>query len=96
MSPTDAAIEKRFDKIEDKLDTITDALIQLARAEEKLMAFEIKMENMTSRINNHSEKIDSLAKISIDTNSSLGFIIRVFWVSLPVVLTAFAWIIVKG
>ena len=47
------AQNQRLDRIESKIDTLSDAMIQLARAEEKLSNIESNTRNQYERLNRH-------------------------------------------
>ena len=54
-------MEKRLDKIEEKIDRLTDAMVSIARAEEKLAQMEQNYTASYDRMNRFSEKLFSLS-----------------------------------
>lgn len=74
------AQNQRLDRIESKIDTLSDAMIQLARAEEKLSNIESNTRNQYERLNRHSEKIDQLDAELKQTQTRQEFILRFMWV----------------
>ena len=74
------AQNQRLDRIESKIDTLSDAMIQLARAEEKLSNIESNTRNQYERLNRHSEKIDALDGQVKETQTRQEFLVRFMWV----------------
>lgn len=56
------AEEARLDRIEQKIDKLSEAMIDLARAEEKLFNMEKTHAQLYERQNRHSERMDELDK----------------------------------
>jgi hypothetical protein len=78
-------INKRFDRLETKIDKLSDAMVSLARTEEKIMAMESDRANIIERLNRHSEKIDELNDLVLDNSRTVNNINKLFWI---VVVTA--------
>jgi len=72
-------LQKRFDRIETKIDKLSDAMISLARTEEKIMAMESDRTNMIERLNRHSEKIDELNDLVKENNRVVSNIVKLTW-----------------
>lgn len=73
-------INKRFDRIEAKIDKLSDAMVSLARTEEKIMSMESERTNIIERLNRHSEKIDELNDIVLDNARTVNNINKLFWI----------------
>ncbi len=80
-------INKRFDRIEDKIDKLSDAMISLARTEEKIMAMESDKNNMIERMNRHSEKIDELNDKVNENSRITSNINKIVWLIVAAVIT---------
>jgi phage shock protein A len=80
-------INKRFDRIEDKIDKLSDAMISLARTEEKIMAMESDKNNMIERMNRHSEKIDELNDKVNENSRTTANINKIVWLIVAAVIT---------
>lgn len=80
-------INKRFDRIEDKIDKLSDAMISLARTEEKIMAMESDKNNIIERINRHSEKIDELNDKVNENSRTTANINKIVWLIVAAVIT---------
>ena len=80
-------INKRFDRIEDKIDKLSDAMISLARTEEKIMAMESDKNNMIERLNRHSEKIDELNDKANENSRTTSNINKIVWLIVAAVIT---------
>lgn len=79
-------INKRFDRIEQKIDKLSDAMVSLARTEEKIMAMEAERANITDRLNRHSEKLDELSDKVIDNTRTVANINKVVWLVVAAVV----------
>lgn len=55
--------DERLARIEGKIDKLSDAMINLARAEEKLINIEKNNQQALLRMNKHSERMDELESI---------------------------------
>jgi tetrahydromethanopterin S-methyltransferase subunit G len=90
------SLEKRFDRVEEKLDKLSDAMISLARTEEKILAMEKNYRNHYDRMNRFSEKLDRIEKKVDDNERVVRVIGRVFWVILTAVVGITITIFTKG
>ena len=79
MMSENQELQKRFDRIETKIDKLSDAMISLARTEEKIMAMESDRTNMIERLNRHSEKIDELNDLVKENNRVVSNIVKLTW-----------------
>lgn len=80
-------VNKRFDRIEQKIDKLSDAMISLARTEEKIMAMENERANITERLNRHSEKIDELGEKVSENSRTTANINKFIWGIILAVIT---------
>ena len=80
------AQNQRLDRIESKIDQLSDAMIQLARAEEKLSNIESNTQNQYERLNRHSEKIDQLDDEIKTTKTRQEFLVRFMWICITAVV----------
>ena len=71
--------EKRFNRLEEKIDKLSEAMVSIARAEEKLIAMETKYGAQYDRLNRFSEKLDRLEKTVDDNTRVTQGISRFFW-----------------
>ena len=83
-------MEKRLDKIEEKIDRLTDAMVSIARAEEKLAHMETLQSNHYDRMNKFSEKLDSIEEQVKDNATTVNLINRLFWVAIVAAAGAIA------
>ena len=80
----------RLDRIEQKIDKLADALIQIARFEEKLEAYNVYREDSWNRMNKFSEKLDAIEK-KVDENAhTVQVINKLFWVAIVAAAGAIA------
>lgn len=80
-------INKRFDRIESKIDKLSDAMVSLARTEEKIMAMEAEKANLNDRLNRHSEKLDELNDKVNENGRTVSTINKIVWVVVAAVVT---------
>jgi|TARA_B110000259_G_scaffold36614_1_gene41330 tetrahydromethanopterin S-methyltransferase subunit G len=80
----------RLDRIEEKIDKLADALIQIARFEEKLEAYNVYREDSWNRMNKFSEKLDNIEKQVQDNAHTVMLINKLFWVAIIAVTGAIA------
>lgn len=88
MATNDTEYDKRFDRIEEKLDKLAETVVSLARAEEKLIHLEDDKKFIMERLLKHETRIDSLEKQVDETSITVRVVNRVFWIVVTVVLTA--------
>lgn len=73
--------DSRLDRIEEKIDKLTEAMINVARAEEKLIALENKYSSHYDRMNSFSRKLDEQQKdveqlkAQVQNNSKFNWLI---------------------
>ena len=80
-------INKKFDRIESKIDKLSDAMVSLARTEEKIMAMEADKANLNDRLNRHSEKLDELNDKVNENGRTVSTINKIVWVVVAAVVT---------
>lgn len=79
-------ITRRFDKMESKIDKLSDAMISLARNEEKLANLESHINTLTTRMNRHGAKVDTLElEVSSNTRTTAN-IIKLCWIIIAAVV----------
>ena len=86
----DLHMERRLDKIEEKIDRLTDAMVSIARAEEKLAQMETKQSAHYDRMNRFSQKLDDIEVQVRDNASTVNLINKLFWVAIVAVSGAVA------
>jgi hypothetical protein len=82
--------DQRLDRIEEKIDRLADAMIDLARAEEKIAALAESQGHQTVRLNRLSTKIDDIAAIAADNTRTVQLINKLFWVVIVAAIGAIA------
>jgi hypothetical protein len=83
--------EQRLARIETKIDKLSDAMIDLARAEEKLINIDKGVQQHTDRMNRFSARMDVLEEVV----NEQGKTVKVMQYVLTLAATVFAGIIVK-
>jgi len=86
----DLHMERRLDKIEEKIDRLADAMVSIARAEEKLAQMETKQSAHYDRMNRFSQKLDDIELQVRDNASTVNLINKLFWVAIVAVAGAVA------
>ena len=83
--------EQRLARIEDKIDKLSDAMINLARAEEKLINIEKANSQHFERMNRFSQRMDDIE----DSVNEQGKTVKVMQYIITLTATVFAGVIVK-
>jgi hypothetical protein len=83
--------ESRLARIEDKIDKLSDAMIDLARAEEKLINIEKANSQHFERMNRFSMRMDDME----DSLQEQGKTVKVMQYIITLTATIFAGIVVK-
>ena len=83
--------EQRLARIEDKIDKLSDAMIDLARAEEKLINIEKANSQHFERMNRFSARMDEIE----DNVQEQGKTVKVMQYIIPLSATVFAGVVVK-
>lgn len=82
--------DKRFDRIEEKIDRLSETMIHIARFEEKMDAYAKYRDDSWSRMNKFSEKLDCIEK-KVDVNHhTVQVISKLFWLAIAAAATAVA------
>ena len=81
--------ESRLDRIESKIDKLADAMISLARAEEKIIAFQDDHDNIRERLNKLSIKLDEFQKAVDDNARTVGIINKVVYAAMVAAVGAY-------
>lgn len=66
--------DPRLDRIEGKIDKLTDAMIQFAKAEQRIISVEKAQATSHERMNKHSESLDSIKDQQIKNTHTLQVI----------------------
>jgi hypothetical protein len=82
-----ADTEDRLGRIEAKIDKLSEAMIDLARAEEKLINIEKSNQAMFERMNRFSQRMDEIEKTVQDNQNTVKIINKVFYVILAGIAT---------
>lgn len=80
--------DSRLDRIEEKIDKLSEAMIQFARAEEKLISIERNNQNQTERVNRLSAKMDHMQEQLNDQNRTVQAFNKIFWIVVVAAATA--------
>ena len=83
--------EQRLARIEDKIDKLSDAMINLARAEEKLINIDKSSQQQFERMNRFSARMDDIE----DEIKEQGKTVKVMQYIITLTATVFAGVIVK-
>ena len=83
--------EQRLARIEDKIDKLSDAMINLARAEEKLINIEKANSQHFERMNRFSQRMDDIE----DSVNEQGKTVKVMQYIITLTATIFAGVVVK-
>ena len=83
--------EQRLARIEDKIDKLSDAMIDLARAEEKLINIDKANSQHFERMNRFSKRMDEIE----DVVNEQGKTVKVMQYIITLTATVFAGVIVK-
>jgi len=83
--------EQRLARIEDKIDKLSDAMINLARAEEKLINIEKANSQHFERMNRFSQRMDDIE----DNVNDQGKTVKVMQYIITLTATIFAGVVVK-
>lgn len=78
----------RLDRIEAKLDRLTDVVVDLARAEEKLLGLERSRISVENILDEHEERLDEHEKRLNSGAVTLNAITKTFWLLMTGVVTA--------
>ena len=76
--------DNRLDRIESKIDKLTDAMIEFARAEQKIISIENSQKVAHQRMNKHSEELDIIRNQQIkntQTINTITFVVGVVFAS---------------
>ena len=77
---SEAADEKRLDRIEEKIDKLSEAMVLIARTDEKLVAMEQKYGAQYERMNRFSTKLDDIERQVILNAQVSRNISTLFWI----------------
>lgn len=80
----------RLDRIEAKIDRMSEVVIQMAKAEEKLVSLENDKKFLLERIMKHDEMLVQLAQDNEKQKTTLASITKLLWAFVTATLTAIA------
>ena len=80
--------EKRFDRIEEKIDKLSEAMVLIARTDEKLVAMEQKYAAQYDRMNRFSQKLDDIDKQLTENSQVIRNLGTFFWILVTAVVGA--------
>jgi hypothetical protein len=78
----------RLDRIEAKLDRLTDVVVDLARAEEKLLTLERSRISVENVLDDHEERLNEHEKRLNSGAVTLNAITKTFWLLMTGIVTA--------
>jgi hypothetical protein len=92
---SDAADEKRLDRIEEKIDKLSEAMVLIARTDEKLVGMEQKYGAQYERMNRFSLKIDELERQVMLNAQVTRNISTLFWILVTAMSGAIATMFIQ-
>lgn len=79
--------DTRLNRIEEKIDKLAETVIQMARAEEKIVNIEKAIIAINTHLDNVADRTGAIEKRIEENSASLLIINRVFWISLSTIIT---------
>jgi tetrahydromethanopterin S-methyltransferase subunit G len=92
---SEAADEKRLDRIEEKIDRLSEAMVLIARTDEKLVAMEQKYGAQYERMNRFSTKLDDIERQVILNAQVTRNISTLFWILVTAISGGIATMIIQ-
>jgi hypothetical protein len=83
--------DKRFDRLEEKIDKLTDVVTSLARMEERLIAHNDRVDRLTVRVDDHDDNIKELYDITRSNQGAVKFADKFFWLLVGGVISFAVW-----
>lgn len=80
--------EQRLNRIETKVDKMAEAMVDLVRAEEKLVQLHESTHVLFQKISTMDDRIRSMEKSYSDTNTTVGILSRAFWIVMTGIISA--------
>lgn len=77
--PLEVRLEKRFDKIDDKLEVLAEHMLGLARAEEKVLTLESDRKILWSTINELRGEIEEIRTTVSEYKNAISTFNRLLW-----------------
>ena len=87
-------LDRRFNKIESKLDELTDAVVTIARVEEKISTVIEDNKEMKTTVNNHTTRIHEIELNESRNSANLKTIASISWTILGGLVTAIAGVLI--
>lgn len=88
--------ERRFDRLEAKIDKLTDAVTQIVRVEEQLISNNRRLDAIEQRMNKAETDIDGIGNIARSNGSVARFADKLFWAVVATTVGIIAYIIQRG
>ena len=88
-------LDRRFNRLEDKMSELTDAIISIARVEEKISIMIEDTKDVKDAVNSHTNRIHELEKNESKNSANLKFIASLFWLILGSATTAVTGVIIS-
>lgn len=79
---------QRLDRIETKIDKLAETVVQMARAEEKLVALESDKKILMERMLAFEDRLYGVEKKGDETAAQLSVVNKVFWITTSCIITA--------
>lgn len=80
------AYSKRLDRIENKLDQISEALVEIARADERINSVETQMHNADRRISDNETRLRVVEIASAENTQAINNVIRLGYIVVTAVI----------
>lgn len=88
--------DKRFDRLEEKIDKLTDVVTSLARMEERLIAHNDRVDRLTVRVDDHDDNIKELYDITRSNQGAVRFADKLFWLVIGGIVSFAVWLFRTG
>lgn len=72
--------EKRFDRLESKIDKLTEVVAQVVRVEEQLSNVSHRQDDLDRRLINNEQEIKSLTNLATSASKITDAINKLFWI----------------
>lgn len=79
--------EQRLNRIETKVDKMAEAMVDLVRAEEKLIQLHESTHILFQKISNMDDRVRSMEKSFSDTNTTVAILSKAFWIIISGIIT---------
>jgi uncharacterized membrane protein YdfJ with MMPL/SSD domain len=79
--------QQRLNRIEDKVDKMAEAMMDLARAEQKVMQLHEATTILFNKISQIDDRTRIMEKSFADTNTTVGILSKAFWIVVTGIVT---------